>query len=641
MMLLEPTLKVNRLIVFQGGHRAFDCSFHSGVNIIRGRNSSGKTTILDLLAYGLGAENIRWKPEALLCSKTMVEVELNGVSICLERDISLESQRPISIFWGGLKDALVSDRQSWETFPFKRSLNRLSFSQSIFDALGMPAAQGEGASNITMHQILRVLYADQPSVHSPIFRMDRFDTPLMRETIAAYLCGIYDDQLYSAQLRIREVNVALSNKYAELKNIFNVLGRSGQESNLSFIDEQVKNLELERDTLYASLEQLKAKRNEHPAGSGKRSDEADKLRLKLDASRKRESAIKDEIAETDLDLADSILFVQELRSRIDNINESESARSYFDQITFQFCPSCLAPINESRSDGNHCHLCLSELSDGRGQAQLLRMRNELNIQLKESVNLIDRRTENAERLRRELPLVLEEVKRLAREYEIVAASWSTEIESQLEHVARKLGSLDEEIRQNYERKKLAEVIGELQKARDALAVEAGQLRDTIELLEKRQDVRKGEVAGAIEASLIKLLKLDLPLQVEFVGAKSVEIDFISNTIYVNGSKNFSESSAVVLRHLFHLALLTASLNKPFMRVPRFMILDGIDDGGMEKERSHRLQKIIVEECSSYEHDYQLIFATSDIEPSLEKLDFVVGKSYSPELRSLDIKESFS
>ena len=35
MTLLEPTLRVNRLVVFQGGHTAFDCSFHAGVNVIR------------------------------------------------------------------------------------------------------------------------------------------------------------------------------------------------------------------------------------------------------------------------------------------------------------------------------------------------------------------------------------------------------------------------------------------------------------------------------------------------------------------------------------------------------------------------------------------------------------------------------
>lgn len=68
-----------------------------------------------------------------------------------------------------------------------------------------------------------------------------------------------------------------------------------------------------------------------------------------------------------------------------------------------------------------------------------------------------------------------------------------------------------------------------------------------------------------------------------------------------------------------------------------MILDGIDDGGMEKERSHKLQEIIVEECSSYEADYQLIFATSEINPKFANSDLVVGRYFTPEARSLDVK----
>lgn len=120
--------------------------------------------------------------------------------------------------------------------------------------------------------------------------------------------------------------------------------------------------------------------------------------------------------------------------------------------------------------------------------------------------------------------------------------------------------------------------------------------------------------------------------------ESVEFSFTDNSVYVNGSKNFSESSAVVLRHIFHLALLSASIENHSMRLPRFMMLDGIDDGGMEKERSHNLQEIIIDECSRYEHDYQLIFATSEINPKYSESEYIVGEYYSPDNYSLKIIE---
>lgn len=74
-----------------------------------------------------------------------------------------------------------------------------------------------------------------------------------------------------------------------------------------------------------------------------------------------------------------------------------------------------------------------------------------------------------------------------------------------------------------------------------------------------------------------------------------------------------------------------------MRLPRFMMLDGIDDGGMEKGRSHNLQKIIVNETANYEHDFQLIFATSEINPDYEDTELTVGRYYNPSARSLDVR----
>ena len=48
---------VNRLYVLtETGKVAYDEQFHHGVNIIRGTNSSGKSTVMRLLFYALGGD---------------------------------------------------------------------------------------------------------------------------------------------------------------------------------------------------------------------------------------------------------------------------------------------------------------------------------------------------------------------------------------------------------------------------------------------------------------------------------------------------------------------------------------------------------------------------------------------------------
>lgn len=636
MTYLKPTLSVRRLIVLQGGHRAFDCTFHDGVNIIRGRNSSGKTTIMDLLAYSLGAENIRWKPEALMCSATMVEVHLNGVAATLLRDIEPESQRPLNIFWGSIEVALVAGVNHWERYPFRRSEQKISFSQALFSALEIPQAQGAAASNLTMHQLLRVLYADQPSVHSPIFRTDNFDSALTRDMVGGYLCGVSDDDLYSAQLEVREVGKSLDKIIGELRGIFNVLGRSGQTPDIEASRSVIPALEAERGRLTEYIVGLKAERSLSKKEANTASAKVDGIRSKLNSAKQYEAILKDGLLKLNLEIADSKLFLKELEERLSGLDDSKETRNYFGALSFLFCPSCLTELTPQASEGHDCHLCKHELTEGASSSNILRMRNELSIQIKESSLLLKAKEEEATKLSRDIPLATEAAKRLEAEYSSISSHWSSNIETLLEDSARRLGSLDEEIKQAYENQKLFTVISELQKNRNELTFKVEKLNDLINNLERKQEARKREVSSKLSSNMIELLKKDLQLQPEFIDANTVEFSFIDNTVLVNGSRNFSESSAVVLRHVFHLALLKTSAELSYMRVPRFMMLDGIDDGGMEKERSHNLQALIVSECEKISVPFQVIYATSEINPDLQNGELVVGRYFNPESRSLNV-----
>ncbi|MBC5788731.1 AAA family ATPase [Providencia sp. JUb39] len=637
MTFLKPTLMVSELKVFQQGHEAFSCLFHKGVNVLRGRNSSGKTTIMDLLAFSLGAENIKWKPEALLCSMTLVEVSLNGKPACFKREISEESMRPMSIFWGNMAQAIESSPSQWETYPFRRSEQSLSFSQIILNALELPLAQGDGASILTMHQILRILYADQPSLHSPIFRSDSFDKPLTRETIGDYICGIFDDKLYSSQIRLKQVDVELAKRISELKSIFLILGRSGQSENLHYIDEKITELENRRMSLLDKLSQIKNRSYELANDNKADKDKTSNIRKALNKAKALVQKNKSDIESLKLDIADSEMFVNELEERLLNLNESGEAKKYFGSVKFNFCPSCLSEIDIA--DENCCGLCKSHLPKGKESSQLLRMRNEISVQLKESKFLLEHKYKKLSELQLKSPQLDKEAKKLVQDFDISINNWESSFEIEFEKVSKEIGAIEEEINQSYEHKKLHTVITDLQQSRDALQKEKEELTSLVESLQNKEQSRRNDIAETVSNIAIRLLKEDLERQSEFIDAKNVSFSFYENSVTVNGSINFSESSAVVLRHIFHLSLLSASQKKEYMRLPRFMMLDGIDDGGMEKERSHNLQQIIVKETSNYENDFQLIFATSEINPEYENSSLTVGRHFKTEARSLDINKT--
>ncbi len=78
MTLFNPNLEVTSLEIFRRGHCVYDEKFHSGLNIIRGENSSGKSTIMDFIFYGLGGDLLdhQWRESALLCDTVVMGVKL-------------------------------------------------------------------------------------------------------------------------------------------------------------------------------------------------------------------------------------------------------------------------------------------------------------------------------------------------------------------------------------------------------------------------------------------------------------------------------------------------------------------------------------------------------------------------------------
>ena len=635
MTLLSPTLAVNHLAVYKDGHAVLEIEFHKGLNILRGHNSSGKTTTLDFIAHTLGAEDIPWKKESLLCDYSMLDVSLNGRQVTLKRDVSENRQQPMYIYWGPMADAVQAPVTAWELYPFRRSASKLSFTQTLLQALDLPEAQGDGASNLTMHQFLRVMYADQPSLHSPIFRVDAFDSALTRETVGSYLSGVYDDALYSAQLSRRNLEKDLASAEAELRSIFAVLAKSKQDVNMEFFGQQIVEAEKRRAGLLDEIARLKTERT--VASDKQRASDESVTRVALDAAKKELAATVDSIARKELELADSQQFIEEVNSRLKSLDESQTARSYFGSIAFNFCPCCLSELKAPAAGSTDCALCKRPADGAAGESQLLRMRNELLVQLKESGAITQARENEVRTLRLRIPGLRQVLRTLEQRYVELTANWSSELEIALERASREVGALDQEIKGLYENQRLASVIRDLQNRRDALQSQMRALDSIIERLTYAQENRKAEAFLTIAEALSRLLKLDFYRQEEFRTAEHVQFSFIDNQVIVDGSAKFSESSTAVLRHLFHLALLTASTRLPAMRFPRFLMLDGIEDGGMELPRAYRLQEIIAEECASYDVDFQVIMATSQIAPSLNIDELVVGREFTEDQRALTIR----
>lgn len=336
------------------------------------------------------------------------------------------------------------------------------------------------------------------------------------------------------------------------------------------------------------------------------------------------------------DIQDSNDFVKELTDKSKAINDSIRVGNFLPEVKFSTCPSCFKEIEHTSTEHDCCNLCGTENFKTQKSTNLLRMKNEIDIQLRESNKLLLKKNEKLTELVNKRKQLRVSLKANITKVSSTINSLNTADDSIMYDLYRQIGEADEKIKNLDKVRELHDSIRVLTLKRDETQVKVNRLKDILSLKERNINTRKPEVIAAISKHLINILRADIGAEKEFKNASTVTFDFAAERISVNDKVAFSESGAFYLNNAFHLALLLTSLEKDYLRLPRFMILDGIENGGMEDVRSQKFQHIAKTMLKQYSCCYQLIIATKSIHPDLNNDKFVVGQTYSELSPSLKI-----
>jgi hypothetical protein len=631
-------LKLNRLSVHRGRHILYDELFHDGVNIIHGDNGSGKSTIADFIYFALGGDLREWRKEAALADYVLAEVTAGKAVITLKREISDTGGRPVQIFFGTYENAVTADLRTWETFPYRRPETGYSFSQVLFNAIGIPEAISDGVSNITMHQLLRVLYSDQLTPIQRIFRVESFDTWQTRQAVGDLLCGLGGYDLYALQLFVRDLEKEYNDVSTRLKSLIAVASSHGDGVLIENISAALTNTVARRSTLHGEMLQLLERANDAVFSS-----EADQLvkrqRRDLAEAKSRAAALYDQIETLEFEITDAEQFIDHLREAVDEFDDASSTFFALGAVRFEFCPSCFAPLASAHvHDEENCHLCGTTTAAGHDETRALAVKLDLEMQINESVHLQTERERLVANLKAQLRTANATLKTALASSEIGRRSAASRFENVLADVSRKIGYLDREIEQLQQRGALAEQIGRLAEEKSVLNARISEMKDRISATETSQKRRKAIAFTAIADKMKYLLSRDLAEHSDFGEVDAITFDFAGDWIAINGDKNRvgSASGMVVLKNSFLLSMFMASLSDEKFNLPRFMLMDNIEDKGMVQERSWNFQRLIVEASKDATVKNQIIFSTSKIAPELADTQYVVGRKYTKASRTLRI-----
>ncbi len=623
----NPTLIIKRLVITRGSHRVYDEKFHNGVNVIRGENSSGKSTILNFIFYSIGGDLGDWSDVALLCDETWVEVEFNGIPATLRREIDNKTLKPMWIYGGRFNDATVAAIAEWHKYPYRRSANVESFSQALFRLMGMPNVANEGSGNITVHQILRLLYADQLSPVDELFKYESRDFEDIRENVGNLLSGAYTNDIYEFQQRLRRRENEFNAAKAELTSIVTVLSNNSDESiGLDWVNTQKSSLIDEREKLIVSITKEESVFYERK--------DADELTLKAqnDAYKKVQQLqialgeLKDIITELEFNIADASEFIRYLRYKIEALRDAEVTASVVQHIQFGTCPACHAEVLESDHNTANCSLCKTPFDRERAKERIVGLLNDAAIQLKQSTVLQTKRKEKLETVKLGLFEKQSAWAVAAKELEALQVLPTTESREKIRALHRRQGYLDREIDDMEKKLKLAAKLDELRLKKSSLNNEILQLKDLIDIRKLKHTNQLMKSHKLIENEIKTLLQNDLKRQDSFENPESIQFSFRKNQITVDEMTYFSASSRVILKSSFYLGFLAAALKDGAFRHPRFLLLDTTEDKGMEPERSYNFQNQIVRISNDAEVGHQIIFATAMPSDDLKDAMFIGDKS---------------
>ncbi|MDX0500291.1 AAA family ATPase [Sinorhizobium medicae] len=622
---------LRRVRITRGRDVAYDELFHRGVNIIRGENGSGKSTIADFIFYGLGGEFDRWKDAAQNCSAVRIEIETEQSILTVQRSVG-GKQEPILVYYGSMEESLDKGIDDWQRLPIRRPPSGLdlSFTQVMFRAAGIPEAPNMGNSNITMHQVLRLLYADQQTPPGKLFRFESFDTREIRETVGQLVIGVNGYELYDSLIKLRELKTEYAEKDRLYKAAIISLPSTEGLTSIAILDTRLNELSARRQQIVEEIQNVDTVLGEDQAKVFVAERQTMRRRLQKLAADLQECERR--ITDLDDEQAEIRQFVDHLEQQLVALNAADELSSKLGSIEFQYCPACLKPLQEKGTQ--HCIVCDEVVDEEKVRSRYFELKVDNELQIRESRQLLSTKAAEVEKLQ-------VDARALRRTYSITMTEFSSRYdvsnsprESYLAERYKLLGGLEREAEYMDELRATLQRIDDLSAQRAKLNDEISALEAKARRLEASSTARVAKAMNTVGTIGKRILTKDLKRQEAFENPTSFSVDFGDDAMLVDGKMNFAESSNVVLKNTAILSLLLGAAYDAEFWHPKFLLMDNIEDKGMEEKRSHNYQKILIEESKKARFPHQVIFTTSMLDPALEDSQLTVGPHYTREMKTL-------
>lgn len=367
---MKKRLKIESLTLI-GTRKNYIVNFHDGFNLISGHTSTGKTSILEMIDYALGAQSHKSYIEiGNSCTHVELVIFIGNEKFKIRREL-FNFKAPVVIEdWREEKQKYLF----YNRYEIDIPSNPKSLSAFLIEKLGLANITISGQS-FSFRDLFKYCYIKQTEIDNEDILGEKIWTKdFKRKATFEIIFNIYDNAL-------EEYKRALEDRKTEAHEL--ALQITGIQDFLKTVDivDSAACKELEKK-IKSELTELSAQLTAIKKGKGNMSSAAIALRRQIEEA-------KAKLADWAEKRRDQEQYINKLRllhnQYLSEIEKKELAiQGYltFNQYEFLLCPNCLRPITRS-DNAEVCCLCGSEKSDDT--AETLILKNEISV-LKRKAN---------------------------------------------------------------------------------------------------------------------------------------------------------------------------------------------------------------------------------------------------------------
>ncbi|MFY7068458.1 AAA family ATPase [Nocardiopsis changdeensis] len=323
-------------------------TFRKGLNLLIGDPGAGKSTLIELIRFGLGMKAQQTPVVERSVERVTVEIVAGDHRLGLARAVRTP----------GIVEVVDLDSQeALGEYPVVPDQDEIGIGTALLRWLGVPSDIEVTVNGrrkvVTFEHVWEYMHVPQFEIDHSIARHDVTSLTPRRKRIFELLFGLVDERLTTLEAKVDETKGKRRDAGAHLQGVQALVERAALPEQHDLMNE-LSEAEQHRQRLLRTDERLRS-------SLGARDDRIVALRGLLTATRNTVARTDEALQRLEQTQQQRRTRSEELAAALARLDRVRTANVLLAPIEFSQCPRCLQELDEHRAEPEACRLCLQDI----------------------------------------------------------------------------------------------------------------------------------------------------------------------------------------------------------------------------------------------------------------------------------------